>query len=89
MSEPVPVPTLVRLEYLTPEGWAIGAKSVNLLHPERYVERLAARGKIGRVTELDDQLQPTGQVWGGESALPSCVFCSHRHPEPYDGSCLI
>jgi hypothetical protein len=62
----IPVPTLVRLDYLTPDGWITGHKALNLLHPARYVERLLARGKFGRATALDDQLQPTGQVWVAE-----------------------
>lgn len=62
----IPVPTLVRLEYLTPGGWVVGHAGVNLLHPERYVERLAERKKFGRAIELDDMLQPTGQVWEPE-----------------------
>lgn len=58
-----PTPTLCRLEYLTRKGWVVGANVINLLNPERYVERLEANGKIGRCTVLDDVLQPTGQVW--------------------------
>ena len=96
-----PVPTLVRLEYLTPTGWAVGHRAMNLLHPARYVERLAARGKIGRATELDDQLQPTGTVWQpdelpdpaqlvpSDTPIPrlACSFCgAGGHPE---GRCLI
>lgn len=56
-------PTLCRLEYLTREGWVVGHAATNLLHPAKYVERLEANGKVGRCTELDDSLQPTGQVW--------------------------
>lgn len=59
----IPVPTLCRLEYLTRKGWVVGHSAINLLHPERYVERLEAHGKIGRCTVLDDTLQPTGRVW--------------------------
>jgi hypothetical protein len=58
-----PVPTLCRLEYLTPNGWTVGHHGVNLLHPERYVERLAERGKFGRVTVLADDLTPTSTVY--------------------------
>jgi len=57
------VPTLCRIEYLTPDGWKVGHAGMNLLHPERYVERLPDRNKFGRATELDDSLQPTGKVW--------------------------
>lgn len=59
----LPTPTLVRLEYLTRDGWVTGHKAMSLLNPARYVERLLARGKFGRATALDDDLQPTGQVW--------------------------
>jgi hypothetical protein len=100
-----PVPTLVRLEYLTPDGWVVGHKALNLLSPARYVERLLARGKFGRATALDDELQPTGEVWVTDELpepaqlaptdtaipglLPTCIVCSEQHDPPYDGSCLI
>lgn len=57
------VGTLCRLEYLTRKGWVMGHAGINLLHPERYVERLTDRGKFGRCTVLDDRLQPTGTVY--------------------------
>lgn len=82
-TEALPTPTLVRLEYRTPNGWVIGHKGIALLHPGRYVERLAEKGKIGRAIALDDQLQPTGQVWGG---APGCGLCAGDHQE---GRCLI
>ena len=59
----IPVPTLCRLEYLTREGWVVGHAAFNLLHPERYVERLEERGKVGRCTVLGDDLQPTDEVY--------------------------
>jgi len=74
-----PVPTLCRIEYLTRKGWVVGAASVNLLNPERYPERLAANGKIGRVTVLDEVLQPTGETY--ESPL-------HTDPEDLPESIL-
>lgn len=55
-------PTLCRLEYLTPDGW-VTSGDVNLLHPERYVERLLVTKKFGRVTVLDARLRPTGKVY--------------------------
>lgn len=58
----IPKPTLCRLEYLTPQGWVTSA-TVNLLHPERYVERLLEHRKFGRVTVLNARLQPTGKVY--------------------------
>jgi len=72
-------PTLCRLEYLTRKGWVVGHAAMNLLHPERYPERLAANGKIGRVTVLDDTLQPTGTTY--ESPL-------HADPEDLPESVL-
>jgi hypothetical protein len=73
----LPVPTFCRLEYLTPAGWATGHAGIALLHPRRYVERLAKRGKIGRVTLLDT----------GEIIQLACEFCSEVHDRP--GTCLI
>lgn len=55
--------TLCRLEYLTRKGWVVGHAGISLLDPGRYVERLTARGKFGRCTELDDRLQATGTVY--------------------------
>lgn len=73
----IPVPIFCRLEYLTPSGWATGHAGVALLHPRRYVERLAGRGKIGRVTVLDT----------GEIIQLECEFCSKVHDRP--GTCLL
>lgn len=56
------MPTFVKLEYLSPAGWVDNGKA-SLLFPERYPERLRAKGKFGRCTALDDRLQPTGRVW--------------------------
>lgn len=56
-------PSLCRLEYLTANGWSVGHAGVALLHPDRYVERLTARGKFGRATVLDERLQPTDEVY--------------------------
>jgi hypothetical protein len=70
----IPVPTLCRLEYLTRKGWVTGHAMLNLLHPERYPERLAANGKVGRVTVLDEAtLQPT-----------STTYESPLRPDPAD-----
>lgn len=62
MTTKIPAPTLVRIEYLTPDGWA-KAGDQNLLHPERVVPRYREHGKFARVTVLDDRLQPKGKVW--------------------------
>lgn len=58
----IPAPTLCQLEYLTPTGWASHG-NFNLLYPERYIDRLAAQRKFGRVTILDAKLRPTGKVF--------------------------
>lgn len=103
LTSPIPTPTLVRLEYLTRDGWVVGHKAMNLLHPERFVQRLLDRGKFGRATALDEELQPTGQVWQSDvdvdperltktdTAIPalSCIHCSQQHGPPYDGMCLL
>jgi hypothetical protein len=82
MSEPV---YFCKLEYLTAEGWVVGHHGVNLLHPERYVERLTARGKFARCT-----IKETGEVFETPNAPdPSemCTICSStEHPS---GCCLI
>lgn len=59
----IPVPSLCRLEYLTPEGWVVGHAGVSLLNPAKYVERLAERGKFGRATVLADDLKTALQVF--------------------------
>jgi hypothetical protein len=63
MNEDAANRTLCRMEYLTRKGWVVGHNGIALLHPERYVERLEANGKVGRAVALDDRLQPTGQTW--------------------------
>lgn len=65
--------TLVRIEYLTADGWTVGHAGIALLDPARYVERLSARLKFGRAIELDDHLQPCGKVWEPDSL-----------PDPHD-----
>jgi hypothetical protein len=54
-----PVPSFCRLEQWNPHRleWTTLHAGISLLHPRRYVERLAAKGKIGRVTVID-----TGEV---------------------------
>lgn len=79
----------VRLEYWDPaaQEWVHGHAGIRLLHPRRYVERLAANGKVGRVTDLD-----TGEIFQlaePPTAPVPCAFCGERHGEPRDGSCLI
>ena len=46
-----------RLEYLGNHGWSTGL-TVDLLHPERFPERLRAKGKFGRAVVLDDNDRP-------------------------------
>ena len=70
---------LCRLEYERPDGtWALGHAGVALLHPEKYPERLAKKGKRGRVTVLDERLQPTDTVYLGpevEHPKEICRMC--------------
>lgn len=82
----VETPKLCRLEKLIRGEWVkVGDHS--LLHPERYAERLAVKGIVGRATELDDSLQPTGKVHTVD--VKTCPVCDEAHLGPYDGSCLL
>lgn len=77
-------PAFVRLEYWDPkrQHWKVGHAGISLLHPRRYVERLAVKGKVGRVIIVD-----TGEVL--EADLPPCPHCEEPHPEPHNGTCLL
>lgn len=76
-------PTFCRLEYLGPDGWTVGHEGVNLLYPERYPERLASNGKVGRVIIVD-----TGEVINSPLAPPPCGLCGDVHSGP-EGMCLV
>jgi hypothetical protein len=94
---------LVRLEYLTPAGWAVGHSGLRLLHPAKYVERKQAKEKVARAVELGDDMQPTGRVWEPENmetseetqdtgflarrGVASCANCGESHPTPWE--CLL
>lgn len=94
-----------RLEYLTPNGWWVGHSCINLVNPARYVERLAARGKFGRVILLDtgeiiepENLPDLSSLVPSETAIPRlptatvegpCDACEDSHAPPYDGRCLL
>ena len=96
--------TLCRLEILTPQGWWVSHAGIALLNPGRYVERLAARNKFGRATELDDRLQPTGTVWepanlpdpaslvpavdGSRAPVLPCSLCGEAGHR-FEGECLL
>jgi hypothetical protein len=74
-----------KLEYLTADGWVVGHHGVNLLYPERYVERLTARGKWARCTIVE-----TGEVFESPNTpdpATICVICGTiDHPS---GACLL
>jgi hypothetical protein len=57
-----------------------------LLYPRRYLDRLEANGKIGRVTVLDTGVVLTTKA---DVGLPVCTYCGDTHPEPHEGWCLI
>lgn len=81
--------TLTRLEYWDARlgDWVVGHAGVGLLHPERYSQRLAANGKVGRAIVVE-----TGEVFQSVATpepQPTCLFCDERHPEPHDGGCLL
>jgi len=91
------VPTLCRLEYLTPAGWVVGHADVNLLDPQRYVERLATKGVPARVVELED-MRPSGVVHQPGTLPPpttriplarvvECSDCGGAHDRAW--SCLL
>lgn len=88
-KSPTPVPTLVRMEHLTPQGWTQLGSDLNLLHPDRVPGRYRANGKFVRCTELDAKLAPTGRVWVADDVPrdPSVLVRSEGHapwklPEP-------
>lgn len=83
-----------KLEYWNPSTgeWEIGHAGVNLVHPDRYPDRLWKNGKLGRVTVYAD-----GSITEVDRIIcprqpkkqPSCDHCDLRHAEPHDGSCLL
>lgn len=78
-----PAPTLCKLEEWTGRTWITRHAGIALLQPERYVQRLAVKGKVGRVTLLE-----TGQII---SPIPDepCSYCDGSHPGPVSGMCLL
>lgn len=86
MTTKIPVPRMCRLERLTDGKW-VHVTDCSLLYPDRYPQRLAAKGKVGRATVLDGNLRPTGEVY--TATLADCSFCGGTHPAPYDGTCLL
>lgn len=87
MTKTIPAPKLCRIEELRAGTWVELQHAVGLLYPERVPPRYAAHGKVARVTELGDNLQPTGRVH--QVAVKTCPVCSDKHAAPYDGSCLL
>lgn len=85
----IPVPEFVRLEQWSPKKkeWVVLHAGVNLLHPDKYVERYEKNGKIARAIGVE-----TGEIWGpAEDPEPSaeplaCVLCGEPHVH---GMCLI
>lgn len=75
-------PTFCRLELLTENGWQVAHHGINLLHPDKYPERLAKNGKTGRVVIIE-----TGEIIN--AGLTSCPYCDAPHAGPQDGTCLI
>ena len=86
-AKTIPAPKLCRIEELIKGQWVRKGPDVGLLYPERVPPRYAAHGKVARVTELGDNLQPTGRVHQVE--VKTCPVCSDKHAAPYDGSCLL
>lgn len=85
------MPTFVRLEEWSPrkKEWVVMHNGINLLHPDKYVERYANNGKTARAIDVE-----TGEIFGpaadpepsAEPLADDCVLCG----EPHDhGMCLI
>ena len=91
-------PVLCRLEYWDGEEWVLGHHATNLLFPRRYIKRLAANGKVGRVTLLESGvLLQDGEAERGKvdpvlarlrKRFP-CTWCEAEHALPHDGMCLL
>jgi hypothetical protein len=95
---------MTRLEYLGNHGWSTGI-TVDLLHPERFPERLRAKGKFGRAITADGRIfvspdvpadprilrQTTEGFWPWKLPTPgaACPVCDVEHERPFDGSCLL
>lgn len=75
------MPTMVKVEYYSRDGWVPGHHEIALLDPARYVERLEERGKFARAFELAEDLSPTGKVWSPKK-LPDRKLLV----EPTDGT---
>lgn len=84
MSEPI----VCKLERWNPvaKEWRVHHKGVGLLYPSRWCERLAANGKVGRLTILE-----TGEVIQilKPSEASFCPMCEENHGAPFDGMCLL
>lgn len=79
---PTETPTFYRLEQWNPETrkWDEMHAGLNLLHPEKFVERYAVKGVHVRAIEA-----MTKRYFGMEED-PTCVLCGDPHT---DGMCLI
>lgn len=79
------MPTFVRLEQWSEQKreWVVLHAGVNLLHPDRYVERYEKNGKIARAIDKE-----TGEIWGlsSDPEQDDCVLCGEPHVH---GMCLI
>lgn len=88
----IPAPTFCRLETWDGGAWTLRHEGINLLYPRRYVERLAANGKVGRVIIVDSgeiiQLEDKPEVYHA-SSRQDCPVCGDVHYAPFDGSCLL
>lgn len=76
------MPEFVRLEQWSEKKreWVVLHAGLNLLSPQRYVERYEKNGKTARAVGVE-----TGEIWG-PAEDPTCVLCGDPHT---DGMCLI
>jgi hypothetical protein len=84
----VPVPTMCRLEYLTPDGtWSTAHAHMALLDPGKYVIKVSQR-RPTRALELAENLQPTGVVFEVLPLPDPCDLCG-KYLHAVDGECLL
>lgn len=89
MDSPQGNVTLCRLEQWNAKRgeWSVIHAGINLLHPERYSQRLAANGKVARCIETDTGI--IHQAVPDPEPLPVCPYCGDRHSEVDHGMCLL
>jgi hypothetical protein len=92
---------LYRLEYLTRVGWVVGHGGLRFVDPQAYVDGLAGKKIVARCVGLDQNLQPTKEVYVAANPPPAhdspggapvtrvteCAACGEPHDRPW--GCLL